>query len=118
MANATAIPNAPAYLPEKAQKQWTAAYAKALAQARIDYPDNASAQTSTARKAANALLAVSAPASPDEIDKLEDWQVILRETRAVKGAQTRVCVTTDGRKYAFPIPAPAAKQQAPKGAAV
>lgn len=101
------IPNAPAHLSDKAQKQWSATYAKALAQAKIDAPSNVSAQRAIALKAANALLAVPAPTSATEIDKLEAWQVLKRETRLVNGAPVRVCVTTDGRKYSFPIQAAA-----------
>jgi hypothetical protein len=56
-----------------------------------------------ALKSANALLAVPAPASADEIAKLQEWQVLLREDRSIKGVPTRVCVTVDGRKYTFPI---------------
>jgi hypothetical protein len=100
---------------DKAAKQWAAAYTKALAQARLDYPDNASAQRTAALKAANALLAVPAPTSAAEIAKLEEWQVLLREDRIVNGVSTRICVTADGRKFSFPIPA-AAEPKAPKGA--
>lgn len=99
------IPVAPQHMSDKAAKQWTAAYNKALAQAKIDYPENESAQRTVALKAANALLAVPAPQSADDIAKLQEWQVVLREDRVVKDVPTRVCVTTDGRKYSFPIPA-------------
>jgi len=97
-------PNPPAHMSDKAQKQWTATYIKALAQAKLDSPDNERAQRIAALKAANALLAVPAPTSAADIDKLDDWQVILREDRTAKdGTKMRVCVTADGRKYAFPI---------------
>jgi hypothetical protein len=88
---------------DKASKQWAAAYTKAFAQAKLDYPDNESAQRTVALKSANALLAVPAPTSADEIAKLQEWQVLLREDRTIKSVPTRVCVTVDGRKYAFPI---------------
>jgi membrane-bound lytic murein transglycosylase B len=105
MAQGTMTPSAPACMSSKAQKQWQAAYEKALAQAKLDSPDNPSAQNAAALKAANALLAVPAPTCHADIDKLEDWQKILDETRVIKSVPHRVCVTTDGRKYAFPIPA-------------
>jgi broad specificity phosphatase PhoE len=98
------VPDAPAHLSDKAAKQWAATYTKALAQAKIDTPDNDSAQRTAALKAANALLAVPAPTSATDIDALDDWQFLLRETRTVKDVETRVCVTTDGRKYSFPVP--------------
>lgn len=98
------IPDAPAHLDTKASKQWQSAYAKALDQAKLDYPEDASAQRRAATKAANALLAVTAPTSAKEIDALADWQVLTRDTRtAADGSQTRVCVTADGRKYSFPV---------------
>jgi MinD superfamily P-loop ATPase len=96
-------PDAPAHLSAKAAKAWQAQYLKAYAQAAIDSPDNLGAQRSAALKSANALLAVPAPTSAKGIDDLEDWQVALREVRQVKGVATSVCVTTDGRKYAFPL---------------
>jgi hypothetical protein len=104
MASSTSIP-APTYLPGAAAAQWRGAYEKAFAQAKIDHPNNPSAQRATALKAANARLAVNPPTSATDIDKLEPWQVLVRETRNVKGQQMRICVTTDGRKYSFPVQA-------------
>ncbi len=105
MASKINVPDAPQHLSASAAKKWQAAFSKALDQATLDYPESASTQRSVATKAANALLAVTAPTSAAEIDKLDDWQALLRETRNIKGVATRVCVTADGRKYAFPIPA-------------
>jgi hypothetical protein len=105
-APAVVTPAPPAHLSETAQKQWTALYTKALAQAKLDYPDNPGAQRTAALRAANAILAVPAPTCAADIDKLEPWQVLLRSTRTVKGVQVSLCVTTDGRKYSFPIAAP------------
>lgn len=102
------IPAAPEYLPSAAAGQWKSAYAKALKQAEIDLPENEPGQRAAALKAANALIAVTAPTSAEEIDKLEPWQVILRELRTVKGVLTKLCVTIDGRKYGFPAPKPKA----------
>lgn len=99
----TVAPVAPAHLSPKAAAQWTASYQKAHAQAKIDHPENERAQRTAALKVANALLAVPAPTDAAAIDKLEEWQVLSRETRNIKGVPTRVCVTTDGRKYAFPL---------------
>ena len=101
----SAAPAAPDHLSPAYQKKWQATYTARLEQAKIDSPDNDSAQRSAALKAANALLAVSAPTSAAEIDKLDEWQVIDRKTIVVKGVSTRVCVTADGRKYSFEIPA-------------
>lgn len=107
-APAVVTPAPPVHLPDAAQKQWTALYVKALTQAKLDYPDNPSAQRTAAIKAANTILAVPAPASAADIAKLEPWQVLLRSTRTVNGVQVQLCVTTDGRKYSFPVGPPAA----------
>lgn len=96
------VPDAPSHLPEKVAAQWKAAFAKALAQARLDTPNNERAQRVAALKAANAMLAIPAPASAADIDKLEDWQVVKRGTRTVGGVEESFCVTSDGRKYCFP----------------
>jgi hypothetical protein len=98
------VPDAPAHLSDKAAKQWAASYTKALAQAKIDTPDNDSAQRIAALKAANALLAVPAPTSAADIDALEGWQFLMRGTRTTNGVDTRFVVTTDGRKYSFEVP--------------
>ena len=107
-ASAVVTPAPPSHLSAAAKQQWTALYAKAHAQAKIDYPENASAQRSAALKAANVLLAVPAPADAAGIANLEPHQVLLRSDRMVQGVMTRICVTTDGRKYSFPIPPPPA----------
>lgn len=99
------FPAPPAHMSESAAAQWTATYSKALKQAQNDLPGKESAQRAAALKAANALLAVPAPTSAAEIDKLEPWQVLVRETRTIKGVVKRVCVTTDGRKHSFPVEA-------------
>ena len=99
------VPDAPTHLSDKAAKLWAATYTKAFAQAKIDTPDNDSAQRTAALKAANALLAVPAPTSAAEIDALDDWQFLTRGTRSANGVDTRFVVTTDGRKYSFPVPA-------------
>ena len=101
MADKSTLPAAPSHLPESAQQQWLNSYAKAFEIARRDNPEDEGAQRSAATKAANAMLAVPEPKSAADIDKLEDWQVLTRETREGK----RLCVTSDGRKYAFAIPA-------------
>ena len=106
MATATATvtaPAAPSFMSTKAANQWQATYVKALAQAKLDSPDNERAQRVAALKAANALLSIPAPKSAADIDKLEAWQTVMSETRTVDGVQTRVCVTSDGRKYSFPV---------------
>jgi hypothetical protein len=104
MASAVTVPDAPKHLDSKTKKKWQETYAKAHAQAKIDHPDNDSIQRTVANKEANKMLAVPAPQSADDIDALEDWQVLTRETRTAKdGSQTRHVVTADGRKYAHPI---------------
>ena len=115
MSTPTIVPNLPAppaHMSTNAAKQWTAAYTKALKQAQLDMPNNVSGQRAAALKAANALIAVPAPSSAAEIDTLEPWQVLVRETRTVKGVPTRVCITTDGRKYSFPVEAAPAETDA------
>ena len=109
-ATAVVTPAAPAHLPAAAKKEWAERYAKAHAQARIDQPENPSAQRTAALKHANTLLSVPAPKSAAEIEALEPWQVLLRSYRVVNGMQTLHCVTMDGRKYSFPVepPTPAA----------
>lgn len=100
------IPAAPKHLPEDVQKQWQTEYEKALGAAKNDTTD-VKAQQRAATKAANRLLSVPEPKSAADIDKLEEWQVLKRETRSQKvGPQLRVCVTADGRKYSFPIEEP------------
>lgn len=104
------VPPAPAHLSDKAQEKWTEMYKSALEAAKRDTPDNERAQRTTALKAANAIQAVKPPTSAAEIDALEDWQVVRRETKAVKlpgqkqETMCSVCVTIDGRKYIFPAP--------------
>ncbi len=111
MASVPVIPNPPTYLSTSGQKRWSATYQKALAQAKLDLPRNESAQRAAALKAANALLVVPAPTSAAEIDTLEEWQVMKRETRVIKGEVIRICVTTDGRKYKFPVVAEVGSKQ-------
>jgi hypothetical protein len=109
------VPSAPAHLPDDIQTQWIASYAKALAQAQRDFPEDARSQRSAALKAANKLLSIPAPTTAVEIVALQDWQVLIRGTR---GGNT-YCVTTDGQKYSFPTkpaPAPAAGATAVKPA--
>jgi hypothetical protein len=105
-------PVAPARLPESGKKAWTAAYVKALAQAKTNFPEDERRQRAEAAKAANAMLAVPEPKSADDINALEDWQVLVRGTRNGK----TYCVTSDGRKYSFDAPAPAPQKpvDAPK----
>jgi hypothetical protein len=106
MASDIAVPDAPKHLSDKAKSKWQKSYKDAFAKAQIDYPDNDSAQRTAANKSANAMLAVPAPQSAADIDKLDDWQVIVRETRTQgDGTQVKVCVTADGQKYSFPVPA-------------
>jgi hypothetical protein len=102
-APAVVTPDPPAHLSEAAKKQWTSLYVKALAQAQRDSPDNERAQRTAALKAANTMLAVTPPTDAAGIAALEPWQVLLRSDRVVKGVNTRVCVTVDGRKYSFPV---------------
>lgn len=99
------IPDAPVHLTSKAARQWQADYATALNKAMIENPGDERAQRVTALKAANSMLSITPPTSAAEIDALDVWQVVkdTRKTIDVDGVQTRVCVTTDGRKYAFPI---------------
>lgn len=113
-APAVVTPAPPAHLPAAAQQKWTAAYTRALAQAKLDQPENLRAQRTFALKSANAMLAVPAPTSAAEIDALESWQVLLRATRVINDVQVRVCVTSDGRKYKFPVLAPPPAKAQPK----
>jgi len=105
-ASAVVTPAAPVHLSVAAKTQWTAKYATAHAQAKIDHPDNPGAQRTAALRSANTVLKVPEPKSAADIEVLEPWQVLLRSTRNVNGIQTLVCVTTDGRKYSFPISSP------------
>jgi len=91
-ATAVVTPNPPAHLSDTAKQQWTQLYVKALAQAQRDSP--------------NQMLAVTPPTDAAGIAALEPWQVLMRGDRVVNSVPTRVCVTTDGRKYSFPIVAP------------
>lgn len=105
MSTAAVVPSAPSHLSLKAQKEWSASYQKALVQAKNNFPEDESRQRAAAFCAANAMLDVPAPQSAAGIDALEDWQVILRGTRG----GNRFCVTSDGKKYSFPIPVAAPK---------
>lgn len=105
-------PAAPKHLPEDVQKKWQGEYSKALAAAKNDTND-AKAQHRAATKAANRLLAVPEPKSAADIDALEDWQVLKRFTKDGKTS----CVTSDGRKYSFPVAAPKPTTKAAKAAA-
>ena len=118
-ATAVVTPAAPAHLPAAAKQEWAARYAKAYAQARIDHPENASAQRTAALKHANTLLSVPAPQSAADIEALEPWQKLLSGTRIVNGVEMLYCSTSDGRKYSFPAeaPAPEAAGKPAKGAA-
>lgn len=94
--------SAPKYLSGDAKKKWEASYDDALEQAKVNLPNDESGQLAAAHKEANKMLAVRAPESAAEIDKLEDWQVVPGsvQTRVIDGAEHRVCVTIDGRKHA------------------
>lgn len=112
------LPTPPSYLPDDVQDQWKKTYSAALTQAKRDYPNSTNQQRSVAMKAANALLVVPAPNSADDIDKLQEWQVLpgTRQTIDQKaGGQMRVCVTTDGQKYSFPVTVKAKKNAANGG---
>lgn len=113
---AVVTPDPPAHLSDAAKQQWTNLYVKALAQAQRDNPDNERAQRTAALKAANQMLAVPAPKDADGITALEPWQVLLRSDRVEKGVNIRFCITTDGRKYRFPIDTPAPAPAPAKGA--
>jgi hypothetical protein len=98
-------PDAPKYLDAKTKRKWQDAWLKAFDAAQRDYPDNEPAQRTAATKEANKLLAVPAPESAEEIDALESHQVIKRERRTIEDVEHAVCVTSDGRKYQFPVKA-------------
>jgi hypothetical protein len=98
-------PDAPKYLDAKTKKKWQDAWMKGFESAQRDYPDNEPAQRTAATKEANKLLAVPAPESAEEIDALESHQVIKRERRTIEDVEHAVCVTSDGRKYQFPVKA-------------
>lgn len=95
--------NAPAHLPESVQKKLHDKYNEAKKAAAVNYPDDESTQHIVATKEAHKLLAVKAPESAADIDKLEEHQVLQRGTRVIKGSEHRVCVTADGKKYSFPV---------------
>lgn len=107
------IPEAPKHFPDSVKAQWQKKYSNALAQAKLDSPDNERAQRVAALKAANSMLAVPAPKSAADIDALEEWQVMRGTRRTVDG--NRVCITSDGRKYGFPVPPPAAAKGSKSG---
>jgi hypothetical protein len=112
-ATAVVTPDPPAHLSDTAKQQWTQFYVKALAQAQRDSPDNERAQRTFALKAANQMLSVTPPTDAAGIAALDPWQVLLRSDRVVNGVKVRLCVTTDGRKYSFPIDASEAAPAAP-----
>ncbi len=106
MAPAAWSPEAPAYLSNKGKKQWLAKFAEALVEAKRNHPENVGAQNAAALKAANSMLAVPAPTSAADIAALDDHHKMLDEVRVDKnGVSNRHCVTSDGRKYSFPVDA-------------
>jgi len=86
-------------LPKAQQDEWNKRYDTALKAAQISIEDEQARHTA-ALKEANKMLAVPAPESAADIDKLADWQVTKREDREIGGVPHRVCVTIDGHKYA------------------
>ena len=101
------IPEAPKCLPAKQQDEWKKSYEKAFRQALRDYPENDTQQRQFAMREANRLLSVPEPKSHEEASALPAHQVMLREE--VEG-ELRI-VTTDGKKYAFPVPAAETKKK-------
>jgi hypothetical protein len=93
---------APKFLPVEEKKKWQGVYDGALKQAKVNIPENESAQHTAALKEANKTLAVPAPTSAAEIDKLPAWQVLKKGTRIIDGEEHLTAITIDGRKYAFP----------------
>ena len=96
-------PAPPAFLNAKAAKQWSKTYADTLVQATVAIPDNPRAQRIAALKAANAMFTISPLKTTKDADALESWQKLKDVTITIDGVNTRVVVTCDGRKYAFPI---------------
>jgi hypothetical protein len=108
------IPSAPAHLPAALQNKWSKTYAAAHTQAQTDIPNDASGQKQAARKEANKLLRIAAPASHKEAAAMvEDfqaknddaWKVIGHGKRVIQGVEHLQVVTSDGKKHAFPVPA-------------
>lgn len=108
------LPTPPAHLPAALQKKWSNTYEAALKQAEVDIPNDEAGQKQFARRAANQLLRIEAPASHKEAAALVDafqnktadaWKVIGHGRRVIKGVEHLQVVTSDGKKHAFPVPA-------------
>jgi len=102
------IPEAPKHLPASVKAEWRRAYAAAMKKAQADYPEQKTIQTQFALREANRLLQVPEPKSYKDADALPNHHVVRREVVKVddKGNHELRLVTSDGKKYKFPAPAP------------
>lgn len=113
MATEFQIPSPPAHLPVALQKKWSGIYTAALKQAQIDIPNDESGQKQAARKDANKLLRIDAPANHKEAAAMvadfqaqndDAWKVIGHGKRVIQGVEHLQVVTSDGKKHTFPVP--------------
>jgi|SRR5579864_3960678 len=105
------VPEPPKHLPADLQEKWAAVYEKTHLQSQDDNPDGGdSTHQYNALKEANRLLRVEPPKSHSEAMKLRDHEVAKREVGFIDAQGKRVndgvlrVVTTDGKKYKFPVP--------------
>lgn len=106
-------------LPEAVQAKWRKAYADAFEQAQIDHEGDVSMQRAVATREANKVLRVPKISSFDDAMALDDHHVVKREES--KDKKTLLVVTSDAKKYRFPIPEkkksePAKKNDSGQGA--
>ena len=113
MAEQTNVPAPPQFpgMPKDFAGRWTVAYARAFKQAEQNHPGDETEQRAVATREANRLFAVDEPENYEQAMAIESWKVLHREPF---GNVLKV-VTIDGKKYAFPLPAPAEQEKA-KGA--
>jgi hypothetical protein len=101
------IPEAPQCLPKKERAEWAELYAKAFRQAQRNFPEDEAAQRQAALREANRMLQVPEPKSHEEALALPAHQVLLSE---VVDGELRI-VTTDAKRYKFPVPDPDKKKK-------
>jgi hypothetical protein len=113
MADKVNVPAAPQFpgVPRDFAGRWETAYARAFKQAEVNHPGDETEQRAVAAREANRLFAVDEPENYEQAMSIEEWKCLHREPF---GKELRL-VTIDGKKYRFPLPAPA-EQEKTKGA--
>jgi hypothetical protein len=99
------MPKPPAHLPAEAVQLWRNSFASAYKSERDDYPAKPQRWRKAAIKAAAKAIAISQLESFEDAMKLQPWQFIYREQVTTDHGQVLKVVTSEGKKYYFPVPA-------------